>query len=342
MTALTKYQRLEGPGLWRGDPQAQRRDVVVALGEASLVITDSRSGAVLSHWSLPAVRRLNPGRMPALYAPEADGNSETLELDDDTLIDALETIRAALVRHPPLRQLRRVLGVAALAVVAGLAVFWLPGALVRHTAGIVPDARRIEIGRVALEAAVSSHEGARICAEPAGLQALGRLGERVLAHGDRVAVVDGFDGLVAAHLPGDLVVIGRDLLERLDSAEALAGYMIAEVMAAEARDPLRDLLRHAGTRATLALLTTGDLPRGSYVDYGADRLAQPAAMPDPAEMAARFGALGAPVTAYALSLPSEAEGLAQALADQPAQGASERARLLSDGAWITLQSICVQ
>lgn len=340
MTALTKYQRLEGPGLWRADPAEQRRDVVVALGDASLVISDQRSGAVLSHWSLPAVRRLNPSRVPAVYAPGEDAQTETLELDDETLIDALEMIRNALVHRPRLRHLRRVLGGMAAALAVGLLVFWLPGALVSHTAGIVPPAKRAQIGREALEALTATQPGARVCTDAAGRQALVTLRSRVLGTGDRVAVVDGLPDLEAAHLPGRLVVIGRGLLERLDGPEALAGHMMAEIMAAEADDPLRALLRHAGTRATFGLLTTGNLPVEAFANYAALRLAQPLAVPDAAALAARFNALGVPVSAYAASLPEEAEALVQALADQPAPVVRGTTRLLSDGEWITLQGIC--
>ena len=340
MTALTKYQRLEGQGLWRAEPSGQRRDVAVALGDASLVISDLRSGAVLSHWSLPAVRRLNGARTPALYAPGEEGEAETLELDDPTLIDALETIRNALLYRSPLRHLRRVLGALAAVVALLLGVFWLPGALVRHTAGIVPPAKRAQVGREALEALAATAPGARVCAAPAGRQAMATLRARVLGASARVAVVDGLPGLEAAHLPGRLVVVGRGLLERLDSPEALAGYLLAEALAAETADPLNALLVHAGTRATFGLLTTGNLPVEAFSGYAAQRLAQPMAVPDPAHLAARFDALGVPVSAYALSLPESAAPLAQALADQPVSGPRQTARLLSDGEWITLQGVC--
>ena len=69
MTALREYQRLECPGLWREMPEAQRRDVIVTFGDATIVLRESPSERALTHWSLPAVVRLNPGRMPALFAP---------------------------------------------------------------------------------------------------------------------------------------------------------------------------------------------------------------------------------------------------------------------------------
>ena len=40
MTALKDYIRLESTGLWRAGEEAQRRDVYVFVGTASLVIAD--------------------------------------------------------------------------------------------------------------------------------------------------------------------------------------------------------------------------------------------------------------------------------------------------------------
>ena len=81
MTALRKYMRLESSGLWRETPEARLRDVVVGLREATLVLSDPKTETALSQWSLPAVERLNPGKMPALYGV-GDADSETLEIDD--------------------------------------------------------------------------------------------------------------------------------------------------------------------------------------------------------------------------------------------------------------------
>ena len=50
MTALKEYARLESGGLWRADADAQRRDVIVSFGDATLVISDSAERA-LAHWS---------------------------------------------------------------------------------------------------------------------------------------------------------------------------------------------------------------------------------------------------------------------------------------------------
>ncbi|NOX74880.1 MAG: hypothetical protein GXP03_15105, partial [Alphaproteobacteria bacterium] len=93
MTALKQYEKLEAPGLWRETADAQRREIYISFGDTTLVIRNHKD-EVLSHWSLPAIIRLNPGVMPALFSPDISA-AETLEIDDDTMIDAIEKIRAA-------------------------------------------------------------------------------------------------------------------------------------------------------------------------------------------------------------------------------------------------------
>ena len=141
MTALKKYQRLECSGLWRETPQDQRREVLVRFGDATLVLSDPKSGTAISHWSLPAIERVNRGEEPPVFAPGPDAN-ESLELTEPDMIAALDAVRAAVRAAVPrpgrLRGL--ILGGVALAVV-GLAVLWLPGALVKHTASVVPPAQ---------------------------------------------------------------------------------------------------------------------------------------------------------------------------------------------------------
>ncbi|WP_370225148.1 hypothetical protein [Pararhodobacter marinus] len=340
MTALEKYARLEGAGVWRAGPEAQRRDVVVSLGNASLVIADGKSGAPLSHWSLPAVQRLTRGHKPAIFAPLSDDTGETLELDDPLLIEALDTIRAALSPRRGFARLR--MAVAALAVLAVLiGLMMLPRVLVTRTAAIVPPAARAQIGRDAIDAMLESAAGERICADPEGRQAMATLRNLVLGPDWRVMVIAGLPGAQAAHLPGRLIVLGEELITRLDSAEALAGWILAEAQDARARDPLLDVLHHAGTGATAGLLTTGALPDDALRGYARARLTQAPARPDPAAIAQWFRTEALSPLPYAASLPAERQDIAQALnAGEP--GSLRDAPLLSDGEWLQLQAICTQ
>ncbi|MEM6897041.1 MAG: hypothetical protein AAF576_06645 [Pseudomonadota bacterium] len=99
MTALKDYARLETTGLWRAQAEAQRREVGVSFGDATLVISDA-NGRPLTHWSLAAVTRQNPGAMPALFAPDS-AEVETLELEDDDMIRAIEQVQKVIAKRGP-------------------------------------------------------------------------------------------------------------------------------------------------------------------------------------------------------------------------------------------------
>ena len=215
MTALKKYQRLECLGLWREVPGAQRREVIVSFREASLIISDPRSEVPLTHWSLPAVGRLNPGEAPALYSPAADA-FETLELEDETMINALETVHQvveAQQHHPGRMRGWLVGGILAAAVAA--AVFWVPGALIAHTAQVVPFPKRQEIGHAVLTDL--SRLTGQPCNNAAALQPLQRIMHSLFGRAPVEIDVLRDSPVPAAHLPGDIIVVNRKLVENYDT-----------------------------------------------------------------------------------------------------------------------------
>lgn len=336
MTALKRFQRLESPGLWRESPAAQRRDVVLSFGDAALVVSD-KSDRVLTHWSLAAIERMNPGHSPALYSPGADGG-ETLEIDEPLMIEALEAVRAAIARSRPHPGRLRLMLLAAMATgLAALALFWLPEALVRHTASVVPAPIRAQIGRDVLDR-VTRVAGVP-CARPEGTRALARLTERLLpGRNARVLVLRGGTPR-AAHLPGGLILLDRALVEDHEDPGAVAGFILAEDARAAADDPLAVLLREAGVTATLQLLTRGTLPDRVLEAHARNLfIAPPAPLPD-AALLSRFAAARVPTTPYAYARDISGEsvlGLIEAdrMRGQPVPP------LLSDRDWVQLQSIC--
>lgn len=337
MTALKKYQKLECSGLWRDGPEGQRRDVVVRLGEATLMLLDPRNDGVLSHWSLPAVERLNPGQRPALFAPGAEG-SETLELEDDDMIAALRTVQTA-VRHasPHPGRLRGVLILGSTAVILAIGAFVLPGALVSHTAKVMPAAKRAEIGQAALDD-VTRLTGAP-CDGPMGLPALAELSERVFGPEDTPILYILPEGLTRpAHLPGGVILLPRSLIE-LEAPDALAGAALAEGIAAGLHDPVIPILEHAGLRASFDLLTSGNLPPEALEGYGEAFLrAAPEAVPD-ATLIAAFEKAQVPLSPYARWRAPSGAGVEGLVAGDPFKGLIQ-SPLLPDDDWIALQSVC--
>ncbi|MBK5926351.1 hypothetical protein [Rhodobaculum claviforme] len=334
MTALRKYQRLECDGLWRAAPGTQRRDVVVAFGEASLILSDVRSGVPLAHWSLPAVTRRNPSAHPALFSPDAEAG-ETLEIDDTDMIDALETVATALRRGGQGRgRIRPTLTVGVM-VALGLAVLlWLPGALVDHAVRTLPGATRAEIGAAILgDLAQAGHP---VCGAPLGLRALGRLQDRLGV--GRLVVLDGDGAPAALALPGGIVALGRPMIESHDSPEIAAGHALAAATRAEAAPPLRAALRHIGTLGTLRLLTTGEVEPRALRGHGAARIARPLPAADPATLLARFATAEVPVAPWARA--TGGPRAARLIEGDPFGDTPPVRPLLSDSDWVALQDIC--
>ncbi|PWE32321.1 hypothetical protein DDZ14_11385 [Maritimibacter sp. 55A14] len=335
MTALSEYDRLECQGLWRAAGGAQRREVIVAFGDASLVICDQNAVA-LTHWSLPAVSRLNPGTRPALYAPGPE-DDETLELEDTAMIQAIERVRGAIARRRPRpgRLRLTVLGLFA-AAIAALAVFWLPDALVRHTAGVVPPATRAQIGRQVLDE-VTALTG-KPCRTRLGLAALKRLETRLGLGGARLVVLrEGVPG--SAHLPGGVILLDAALVEDHEGPEVAAAHAVQEAMRYGAGDPLARLLHEAGALATLKLLTTGNLPREALAAHAGRVLTAPAKAIGTTAFLDRLAAAGVPSTPFAYALDATGETTLEMIEADPFRGKTPP-RLLSDNDWIGLQGIC--
>ncbi|MBI1218539.1 MAG: hypothetical protein GC186_08325 [Rhodobacteraceae bacterium] len=338
MTALKKYQRLECQGLWRETPEAQRRDVIVSFREASLIISDGRSETALSHWSLPAVTRLNPGTLPALYAPGVDA-VETLEIDDRDMIGALETVHDAVeAQRPHPGRMRQRLLAGALLALAAITVFWLPGALITHTAQVVPWAKRQEIGRAVL--AEVQHVSGTPCAATSARRPLARLTSRLFVGPTAPVIVVLRDMPVpVAHLPGGILLLNRHLIEDRDGPDVAAGYLLAERIRAETTDPLVPLLHWVGLRATFELLTTGHLPTGALDGYGEALLAARNPAPAEATLVRRFAAVAVPLGPYVQAADPQGRSLT-ATDPAPKPGTPAPRPVLADDDWVALQGIC--
>lgn len=335
MTALREYQRLESTGLWRDAPGAQKREVFVAFGDATLVISEAKSHRPLTHWSLPAIRRLNPGQLPARYAPTPDGDEE-LEIDDETMIAAVDKVHVLIAaRRPHPGRLRGLLLGAALLAVLGLGVFWMPRALIDHTAGALPFATRQDLGHAALADLVRL-TGAP-CAGPEGTASLTRLRDRMTGTGGETYIL-GAPLARAEMLPGQILVLPKSLVEAQDRPEVAAATILAAEVEAGIAPPMHDLLHFAGFRATISLLTTGALPVDALKGYGEKLVARQAPPPESEPLLRRFAEAGISSAPYAYALdPTGETTLALIEADPHRDDAKP---VMTDTDWVALQGIC--
>lgn len=331
MTALTQFERLESGGIWRETATSDPVDVTVSFGKATLVLHD-RAENPLTHWSLPAVTRLNAGERPALFTP-APETDETLEIEDDIMVDAIETIRKALVQSAPRPpRLRGLVTVGAIAAILAAAAFWGPKAFMRQTLSVVPDAKRSEIG-----ATILGHYQrltGPTCRSPLGAAPLAKLKNRLMgrdAKGQIVVVQTLPQG--ATVLPGGIVLVDRALIEQLDDPAIAAGFIVAAIAGRDSHDPLADVLNDAGLNTTVQLFTTGDIAGDVLGDYAkaVQQLDMTPARTD--DLLVAFDTADIPLQPYAaIRDPEGAQFGAITDRDTPP--------ILTDSDWVRLQGIC--
>jgi hypothetical protein len=225
---------------------------------------------------------------------------------------------------------------AALAMLAG-AVFWLPGALTRQTVLLLPEAKRVEIGE-ALLSEIGRLAGPP-CTAPRARVALARLSTRVLgAPAPRVLLIPAAIPDTIS-LPGQFILASAALVEDHESPDVLAGYLLAEDVRRDARDPMLTLLSDAGLMATFRLLTTGDLPEGALNDHAVTLLSQDSvAVPD-AVLVERFAEARLSTEAYAYARDVSGESVLTLIEADPMRGQRPEP-LISDEDWLSLQNMC--
>lgn len=335
MTALTKYERLEATGLWRSGGDAQKREVIVSIGDATLVISDLNDRA-LTHWSLAAVERSSDIEGRAVFFPDGDP-AETLEFapDETEMITAIDTLRQAVARARPRPGRLRWLGaVLSAATVVAVAVIWLPGALVDYAMRVVPPVKEAEIG-AALLVRIERVSGPR-CRSNDARPALTALALRIGA--DRVVIVPG--GVrEALALPGGTILLNRTLVEDFEEPDVAAGYALVEQARTEHQPPLRALLEHGGVRASAALLTTGVVPAASLDAFTEAQLSRfapalPAELVLPAFAAAELRS-----TPYARARDMSGELTLELIEADPMNGLTSNP-IMPDREWLQLQAIC--
>jgi len=125
------------------------------------------------------------------------------------------------------------------------------------------------------EALSRTNAPVQTCVAPDGLEALGRMRERLEAQANlpyplTVSVLD-HDMINAFALPGGRIVLFRGLIEAAQSPEEVAAVFAHEMGHVESRDPTRHALRSAGSFGVLGLLF-GDFAGGTVVLALANRL----------------------------------------------------------------------
>jgi len=334
MTALKEYARLEATGLWKASEDSQRKEVIVSFGNATLVLSDINE-VPLTHWSLAAVDRVGT-HLPAIYTVGADG-TESLEIEDPAMVDAVERIRLPLRPAPPREGSLRLAFFFGSFLLAVLVIWlWLPGTLAQHTARVIPPSKSLEIGNNIL-GYVEDFTGTE-CQTDEGALALARLRARLLPEEPgRLRVAD-LGAQPSIHLPGGFILLHISVIEEFSGPSVIAGYILREDVLRDQNDPILDFFNAAGLGATIWFLTTGDVEEHHYESYARQKITRTTAAPEDEALLARFANRQVPSTPFAYALDPSGQRTKLLIDLDPVSDTYPL--ILNDTDWLALQAIC--
>ena len=235
-------------------------DRAVSVVAADRGLTFQGPALEAQHWSYGGLRAVDPYQPGhALRLAHQSQPGARLLIHDDALARDILQRAPALADGFSWRGLGRIAAwtagaLAAVALAAYLFLQLAPQVVARH----LPDGWRNRMG-MALEASLT--KGARACAAPSGVAVLSAMAAR-LAEGTpslpplRIAVYD-IPVMNAFAMPGERIVITRELIARARRPEQVAGVLAHEIGHAIERHSEAQLVRATGLQLVLGLVTGG-------------------------------------------------------------------------------------
>ena len=337
MTALDKYQRIEALGLWRNDNASQRKDVLISIGETTLLISDMQERP-LAHWSLAAIERANQGNYPAIYHPDGD-KEESLELNysEKEMIDAIEQLRTVIARRRPHPgRLRAGIFLGIFTIVFLTVVFWMPQAIRNYTAEILPEVKRLEIGTKLFNQ--MKRVTGPACEADFAKTSLKMLSDRLFDVKTEIFIVP--DGIkTTINLPGNIFLANSNLVEDFEDPDVLAGYLVVEKLRSKNFDPIKEMLQNIGLISTFRLLTTGMINDETLIDYADYLVTKPQETVQSSEIIEAFRNSELSLAPFAKAIDITGEQSLGLLEAEEIRASTVRTSL-PDANWVSIQNIC--
>lgn len=283
------YMCFEASGVWRENAETPPRDVIVSLGERTLVLSDI-GDRILGHWARAGLIPLRTEGGTTVYTLSAE-SGETLAIADRQMNAEISGRTHDAQVSPRKRRKRPRLGLIVAAsfsigLTATLASF-TPGAMRHQTLRLIQPGQAAELSdRILL---ILMDKGAQPCRHPTGERNINRLTATLATPGEapvRTRVMD-LANASAARLPDGSVVVSQSAITAARVPEDLAVVLAVAL----ARDPLETLVNSMGPFDHMVYFLTADL-RPTTLDDATRAALAPATSDEMAAAATRLESLG--------------------------------------------------
>ena len=335
MTAIKGLEKLEAVAKLSPADDDYSYEIFLTLGETSLILSN-KDNKPFAHWSLAAIKRYGR-RLPAIYG--MDNNfQDIIEIDDRDMISALDAIIHQLHPKKTPSLLKRLLPISMLLIIAVLFLnFWLPYRLSEYAAHATPESLEAEIGFSILKEI--ERLNTPLCYRTQAQQALTRFTVRIFPEQKVQIFIADIGSKNTIGLPNGMIILHKKHIEGLGSAEAVAGYILAEALRISENNPLIMLFDRLNIHEKLTYLATTKLDKSHITDFANDVMKAPSLLIEDERLLAAFYAVKLPSTPYAQAIDPTGLSVSKLIAFDPIKGPYPE--ILDDQSWLTLQSICL-
>ena len=334
MTALKKYERLECIGLWRSNPAAQRREVILSFGKATLVLTDTQNRA-LSHWSLAAVEIQKGKSGQATLRPGFDAE-ESIEIDDRTMLDALLKVKKEISQSAPHPgKLRLILAIALITILSILSLFLGPQAITSYAGKILPNTKQLQLSEE-IEQRIGQLAGP-YCETPEGKSAAQKLIKRLkIQNLTKILILPGQRDK-AIVIPNGKVILFENMINAADNPEVTAGYILSALSDYQNERPIQTHLSNAGVFISISLIMSNQLSEVQINILAKNALSHYPKSASNTTLLKSFNEAQVSISPFAKLKKSNVSNNLIINDPYPTKSPS---LILPDGAWLGLKSIC--
>lgn len=340
MTIYPGFDVLECKGQWTPGHDERSMDVIVQLGLETITIR-SVDEAVLTHWSLYFIQEVDDYGDIVVFSPNPE-TGEWLELDDKLMIGALRG-EIIVERQSPIPN-RFSLGISwwligLIALLAGTGAFYGSDRLIEIAASLVAASNRATIGESVYSAI--DVNGAGRCDADDGMKILLGL-QNALLHGERVDTRVLRDiPFMSRSLPGGIIILNAELLNRHDGPEVIAGYMLMESERLGAMDPLIPFLQVTGPMRLVTIGLGRQIGDSHYESFGDHLIDDPIVPVDYNSLLSRIDAAGFPAHHF-VNVHAFIDERITAFLPASTLDSNPYRPLLTDSDWQLLRNICIE
>ena len=337
MTVYPGFEVLECKGSWARGQESQSQEVIVQFGQESITI---RSGdeTVLTHWSLYFIQEIDESHNGVTFSPDPD-SGEWLMIRDPLMIGAL---RGETIIKKPVETPRFSLGVswsmiALILMIATAGAYFGADRLLEVSANLVAANNRSIIGE---NIYLSIHgTETRQCESDGGTRALDKL-QGLLAPDERldIRLLDGIPFL-SRSLPGSIVILNSELLDRHDGPEVVAGFILLESERLRVKDPLLPFLEFTGPMRLFDIALGRPIADEHYLSYSRQLLASPLVPVDYGTLLERFEQADFP-SRHFTNVIAFLDGADEGISAAGSYELTPYTPLLMDDEWQILRAIC--